>query len=368
MTVKELSFLKKRKILPLRMLLSFSDVLTPRRESNEYADISYGLVISVGFVFWLLQFAGVAIHGGSYLRPSIISTTAFALILVIQLIASESVNRIVIKSLGVKISPPITDKALWVKMDPSLLKQLIWPLLFAIPLAIGISFSPMNLLADIPRTFGFYLGLFVVSFSTMYGMYMHLSSSTSLSRSISDLVARLYFFNPGLTPIVKELSDLFASSLLITVATSILTVTIALLAFPTSHVGILGIIAFGLVLLMSVTAFFHHQSAIARLVDHAKNNSIAVLHEQTLQLFRLKTSRIENLNQIHKLLDISEKIQNASPRVITMEVGLKYGFSIAGPMLSLVTPILSTYNVQLPLIEKVMRVLQEIFKSIAGSL
>jgi hypothetical protein len=255
----------------------------------------------------------------------------------IQFIASEAVNRLVIHYLSEKIAPAIEEENVWRNMDASPRNQILLPFAgMLIVLPFIFKYSP-HLFPAIQLSYSFVAGVALVTFNTLYGMYMHMTSSVALARSLPVFATRLYEFFPTGSPIVRHLANLFSTALLITILTSIATVTVTILIFPSPLMFKIAVIALLSFTGMSIFAFFFHLASISEMIEIGKQKTLKEIQERIAKIKESKSlsSSKEALEEIGKLIEISEKISNAKARILSINISLKYILSIVSPLLTL---------------------------------
>ena len=128
MTPRDYAILKRKKVLPLRATLWMYALLLNRR-ANESGNIPYWFSLLLGLVFWVVLFLiAVVSYPVNVPAQALKVNTVFSFTIIIQLLASEAVNRKVIHSLSHRIVPPVMEKEIWTKMDASIREQLLIPL------------------------------------------------------------------------------------------------------------------------------------------------------------------------------------------------------------------------------------------------
>ena len=340
MTPRDYAILKRKKVLPLRATLWMYALLLNRR-ANESGNIPYWFSLLLGLVFWVvLLLIAVVSYPVNVPAQALKVNTVFSFTIIIQLLASEAVNRKVIHSLSHRIVPPVMEKEIWTKMDASIREQLLIPLAgvaIGFPLVLlyaKVLFPGFNIDA------AFIFGLAVVLFSTCYGMFMHFGSSMALAHMLPRFCGRLYEFFPAGSPIIRHLANLFSTALLITVFTSIFTVLAAIVIFPSPAMFKLAAIALVSSIGLSIFAFFYHLSAISNLVETCKQRVIEKIQVKIDKIN--KSSGLEQteynkqaLEEIGKLIELSEKIQASKPKILTTTISIKYIIAVVGPALPL---------------------------------
>jgi hypothetical protein len=128
MTPRDYAILKRKKVLPLRATMWMYALLLNRR-ANESGNIPYWFSLLLGLVFWVVLFLiAVVSYPVNVPAQALKVNTVFSFTIIIQLLASEAVNRKVIHSLSHRIVPPVMEKEIWTKMDASIREQLLIPL------------------------------------------------------------------------------------------------------------------------------------------------------------------------------------------------------------------------------------------------
>ena len=338
--LRELALSKRNKLLPLRASLWIYRCLYRKRVLNQCCEVPYWLCFfpAMALVIFLLLITLIQ-HGIPISSLTLKVIGSVSIIILIQLLASEAVNRKVIHTLSVEIAPPVTNKQIWNKIDAPLREQIVIPIigiLIGLPLLILYA---SNLFPSIQVDACFIVGLGFVLFNTTYGMFMHIFSSMSLVSMTSHFRRRLYEFFPTGSPVIRHLANLYSTALLITVITSIATISIVVAAFPSPIMFQFGAISLISAMGVSIFAFFFHLHSISVLIDRGKEKVIAKIQRRINKISETKDvdpiSIKDSLEEIGKLLEISEKIQAAKPRILSVNISLKYLISIISPIAAL---------------------------------
>ncbi len=336
----ELALSKRNKLLPLRASLWIYQFVYRKKALNQCCEVPYWLCFfpAAALMIFLLLITllqhGIAI---SSLTLKVIGSVS--IIILIQLLASEAVNRKVIHTLSVEIAPPVMNKKLWNKIDAPLREQIIIPILGIVVGLPALVLYASNLFPSIQVDACFIVGLGFVLFNTSYGMFMHIFSSMSLVRMTSHFRRRLYEFFPTGSPVIRHLANLYSTALMITVITSIATISIVVATFPSPIMFKFAAISLISSMGVSIFAFFFHIHSISVLIDSGKEKVIARIQSRINRINATKDvdpiSNNNSLEEIGKLLELSEKIQNAKPRILSVNISLKYLISIISPVAAL---------------------------------
>jgi hypothetical protein len=341
MDIQELARSKRNKVLPLWVSLRIYGFVYRKKALNQFCDVPYWLTLLPPLILViLLLLLNFLQHGISFSTVTFKVVASSSIIIFIQLLASEAVNRKVIHIFIADITPSIDDLTIWSKIDMHVLKQIGFTA-FSTVMGAFLIWRYTDLFSPIRTDWCFICGLAIVLFNTSYGMLMHISSSMSLVQMSSYFSNRLYEFFPTGSPVIRHLANLYSTALLITVLTSIATVSVMVIAFPSPLMFKFAAISLISAIATAIFAFFSHLNSINILIDKGKEKVIAKIQERIDQINQSKehylTRNKNALEEIGKLIDISEKIQNAKPRILSINISLKYLLSVVSPIVPLVT-------------------------------